>query len=137
MAKSVLNSGLEQVRGKISDWVYKVVRGKRVIARRPVPNPNAVPSQSQMEVRERFTDAAAFARSMLGNPPDRAFYNQLAQALDKPIMAVLVADFFSKPKVHAIVTDAYHGHVGEKIVVRASDYDVRSVTVTIRDNVTQ
>lgn len=137
MASSVLNSGLEQIRGRISDWVYKIVNGKRVIARRPVTDPNRVPTASEIAARRRFSDAAAFGRSMMADPAVRPVYEQVASLNRKPVFAVMIGDFFTPPVIHAINLDTYTGQIGGRIAVRASDdVQVTSVSVAIRDRIT-
>ncbi len=140
MAKSLLNSGLEQVRGTLDQWVYKVVRGKRIIARRPRLDPNRRPSSGELAMRQGFRDAIIYGRSVMADPPRKVLYGIAARVSNRPIFSVIIQDFFTKPEVNAIETAGYHGHAGDVIVVRASDRSnvaVRGVKVVLRNNTTQ
>jgi len=132
MAKSNLNTGLTDIRGKISDWIYREQRGRTVISK--VTNkPLREPTPGQQQVRDQFKTAAGYASLVMTDPVLRPIYERAAKEQDKPIFALALADYYKSPVVTLIKSDGYTGKVGDKIVVAASDdIEVASVTVVLR-----
>jgi len=92
MAKLILTSGLNAIRGQIGGFVYRVVRGKQVISAAPQPSrkPRTPPQKAQSG---RLAKASRQASIALKNPQTRAAYRRRAKKLGKPTMAVATGDF--------------------------------------------
>ena len=81
-----------------------------------------------------FKAAVAYAKAALADPVRRSVYAAIDQARRRGLIATAVADYLKPPVVDAIDLGAYHGAVGDPIMVRASDdVEVTGVTVVIRD----
>src|SRR6185503_3841547 len=88
----------------------------------------------QLAQRDAFAEAAAYGRSVLGNPTLRPLYEAVARFVRKPVFAVAIGDYFTPPRVRIINVTGYHGHVGDKILILASDdVDVMSVSVALKE----
>src|SRR5689334_17780246 len=72
MAKVKLNPIVEQLRGQIGELVFRQNLGKTVIGRK-VDTSTHDPSASQLEVRERFRQAALYGRMALANQAARNY----------------------------------------------------------------
>ena len=133
MANIDLNTGINGIRGHINGWVYRRVNGQTILA--PMPAPSSKPaSPSQIAQRESFANAASWARSVLADILTRPIYAAVSLEQKKPIFSVAIGDFFNPPRITFINPAAYHGHVGEKIKVLATDdVEVMSVRVALRE----
>jgi hypothetical protein len=132
MAKSKLNGALSDIRGRLEGWVYRRnLDGGISIC--PIPVKSSRPSsEAQVNHRQSFRDAAAFARSVLANPATRPTYEALARELKKPVFSLAIRDYFQPPRVSHIGFLGYHGRIGDPIVVRAiDDVEVMSVALTL------
>ncbi len=133
MASVDLNPITERIRGAIGDLVFKKFMGRVIIARKRKPD-DRVPSPAELEVRERFKAAAGFARGIFADPVQKARYVDAAKAQGTLPFATAMSDFLYPPEVKAIDTTGYRGQVGDAILVTATDdFEVTSVTVTLRD----
>ena len=131
MAKTTLNSALQSIRGRIDDWVYRKFGDRMVISRRP--EFHGPLSAAQLAVRERFREAAAYAKAALADPVRQPLYQAAARAKGLSLFAFVMGDFLNPPEVKAIDATGYHGRVGDPIKVTASDdFEVASVNVVIR-----
>lgn len=131
MAKVTLNSALQGIRGRIDNWVYRRFGDRMVIARRPAFT--AGPTPGQLAVREKFREAAAYARNALADPVSQALYKNAAKSRGTPVFALAMADYLNPPEVRAIEASGYRGRVGDLILVSAiDDLGVVSVSVAIR-----
>lgn len=132
MAKITLNSALNGIRGRIDNWVYRKFGDQVIISRRP--EFHGPLSAAQLAVRERFGEAAAYARSALADPVRLPPYQAAARAKGMSLFAFVMGDFLNPPVVSAIDAAGYHGRAGDLIKVSASDdFEVASVSVVIRD----
>lgn len=131
MAKLTLNSALKDIRGAIDNWVYRRFGDQMILGRRP--QFSGPPSAAQLGVRDRFRDAAAYARTALADPVLQPRYRAAAEAKRLPVFAFVMGDFLNPPQVTMIDATGYHGHVGDPVKVNASDgFEVASVDVVIR-----
>src|SRR6185503_7193995 len=66
--------------------------------------------------------------------PEMKFrYRERAAQLNKPYMAVQVADYMNAPEITAVFLAGYTGQPGEPILIHAhDDFEVKSLTVVIR-----
>src|SRR5256885_16595682 len=121
MAKLDRNKGINEIRGHLNGWVYRRgLDGKLAIAPMPKANLNP-PSAGQLQQRQSFEDATTYAKYALGDAILRPVYERAAATERKPIFALAVRDFFTPPRGTLINARAYHGHVGEKLVILATD----------------
>jgi hypothetical protein len=131
MAKTTLNSALKTISGGIDNWVYRQHAGKTVISPRTAPTGPVTPAQQA--VRDRFREAAAYAKSVFATPALRSVYEAAAQQMGITMFAAAVADYLNPPEVDDIDLTGYHGSIGDRIIVRASDdIGVTAVSVAIR-----
>jgi hypothetical protein len=131
VARTELNGALKSIHGRIDSWVYRRIRGRIVISRRPIAS-GAV-SQAQALVRERFRVAGEYAKATLLDPVQRAFYQTISEQRNQPIVSVMLTDFLKPPVVDELDLTAYRGLAGDVIRIRATDdVEVRSVGVVIQ-----
>jgi len=131
MAKVKLNPMFEELHGKLGDIVFRESYGQTVMGRIPDLS-GVVPTQAQVEVRERFTQAAIYGRMALADPATAELYKDAADQKGKPVFALLVADFFNTPVVDEVDISEYDGSIGSPIYIRAhDDFSVQLVKVTI------
>jgi hypothetical protein len=131
MGKIKLNALLESASGKVGSNLVLRKRGKRTILATNGERTKEM-SAKQRDVRERFTAAAAYAKSALRNPETKAAYEDLAK--DQEFMTaftVAVKDYLRPPKIPAINLDGYTGQPGSFIQVRPLD-DFKVVGVAVK-----
>jgi hypothetical protein len=134
MAKVRLNPILEQVRGQVGDLVFRRYGDEVVIARKPDMSDQEF-TPAQLQVQERFRQAALYGKMVMADPDTKALYEEKAEAEGKPVFSLTIADFFNAPSVEEIDLSGYGGAVDDEIVVRADDdFDVEAVDVSIVDD---
>ena len=134
MAKVKLNPVMEQLRGKIGDLVFRRYEDRILVARRPNRD-GLVPTAGQTDHRERFRQAAAYAKGAFADPAQKALYEAAGKARRKPAFALAVGDYLNAPVVDLIDLAQYTGQAGQTIIVRAhDDFAVTAVNVTLKDN---
>lgn len=128
MARIQLNSALKAIQGGIDNWIYRLRSGRVIISPRVAPaDPQ---SAAQLQARDRFKLAAAYARS---TTPD-AVYEQAARESGWTPFIVMMADYLRPPQVDTINLSGYHGAAGDAITIGASDdLAVTAVNVAIRN----
>ena len=132
MAKVELDPAFKNFRGSLGNFVYRKTSDGPIVAVRT--RSTVLPSEGQLAVRRVFSDAAAYAKAMLADPVLGPRYRAAAIGRGLRPAAYIVTDFLTPPKVQAVDTAGYHGHVGEGIVVHATDFfEVAGVTVAIRN----
>ena len=132
--KATLNPMFEQVSGQLGDLVFRVIRGKVVISRKPVLN-GSEPTEVQVQHRERFKQAVTYGKGVMADAGIRPLYEAVAKAKDMPIFALMIADYFNAPIIHHVELSAYNGKAGDVISIRASDdFSVENVHVSISDD---
>jgi hypothetical protein len=136
MAKTPVNSGLEQVRGRIGGWVYRLLEGETIIATRPRRATEDRPSDEQKAVRERFRRAATYARSIYADPVRKAAYLELAARRGVPasrLFGFIVGDYARPPEVTTLdVTDYRRAGGGAVRVYATDDGEVELVSVAVK-----
>lgn len=119
MTKTTLNPTIEEYRGSIGRLVFKKVRGRTVVSKKPVVT--AEPSQAQLNQRMRFKEAAAFGKFAQDDPMHRAFYQPIARAREVTVYTVAVQDYLRKPVIKPLFLSEYKGQVGDPILIHATD----------------
>ena len=120
MTKVFLQPGLRGLSGGMGDWVYQIRNGKTVVGMKPL-NVYREPTESQQVHRQRFAEAAAYAKRALADPEKRAFYQEAARAKDIPAFSLAVADYLKVPTFKAFDASEYHGQVGDPLLIQAAD----------------
>lgn len=118
--KAIPNPFLDGLSGQMNNIVFRMVRGKVVIARRPTLS-SEEPSANQLEQRERFAEAASWGKSVMADSDLRAMYEEKAEEKGVPVFSLTIADFFNTPTIRKVDVFGYNGNVGDTITVRASD----------------
>jgi len=109
---------------KASDTIVGKKRGTS-----PIP-----PTNEQLDIRERFTQATKYGVSVMQDPIKKAAYAAVAKK-NQSAYNVAVKDAFTPPEIKSITSGGYHGQPGDTIIVRATDFfKVESVRVGIYTN---
>jgi hypothetical protein len=133
MAQVKMNPVFVEMKGKVGDLVFKQYGDALVMARMPSGNGHE-PTPAQMEVRERFCEAALYGKLALAQAAVREAYLAAARERGKPLTSVAIADFFNAPVVDKLDASGYSGRPGETIVIQAhDDFEVVGVAVSICD----
>jgi len=133
MAKSENNEVMFGARGKVGNLVVfkNFGNGQTIISKRPRKRRNRFYSEDQEFAKERFKEGVLYAKSAIKDPILAAFYQSFA----KPGVSaynMALADFCQPPKITSVKLNAYRGHVGDVITIRAVDsFKVTSVKVTL------
>ncbi len=132
--KTHIGDSLNDLRGRMGKWVYRLLDGQMIVARRPVVV-DREPTEAQARHLARFRLASNYANAVFRDPVRKALYEAKAKALGKStVRALAVGDYLNLPKVTELNIGGYKGHVGDKINVSAlDDVGVVAVKVTIRD----
>lgn len=134
MAKSTNNVVMKGVSGTIGKMlVFRNIAGdKTIVARRPKQSKKPL-TDSQIDVRYRFTEAAYYAKSAISNPVLKEEY----QAKAKPGQSaynVAFADYLKAPELRRVMADEYSGQIGDTLAFRIIDnFKLQSVNVRILD----
>ena len=132
--KAKLHPMFEQVSGQMGEMVFRVVRGKVVVSRKPVMN-EGEPSAEQVEHRGRFKLAAAYGKSVMADDSVRPLYEAVAKQRNIPLFAVMIADYFNAPAIHNVDVFGYSGNIGDTInILTGDDFGVVKVHVAISDD---
>lgn len=131
MSKTSDNSLTRTYRGKFGkDFVFRNRDNMSIMAKPPKKSAKA-PTESQIEVRKKFKNAARWAKQALQEPDTLAFYQSVAKGMKTPF-AKAVADYMRPPEVVSINTEAYQGNIGDRIsVVAVDNLMVKHVTLSI------
>ena len=130
--KFKLNPAFEQASGALGNLVFRGVKGKTIVSRKPTTSGEITPAQA--EQRERFRQAAAYGKFALANQTTRAIYDAASEEKDIPAFALCVADFLNLPSVDNVDTSAYQGQVNDLIqIVTSDDFGVVNVHVKLTD----
>jgi hypothetical protein len=133
MSEVNLNPTVDGYRGSIGRLVFKRYKGRTIVAKRPVRTKE--PSAAELERRERFREAVAYAKSVLADPAAHEFYKPLAMQRGISVYALALGDFLKVPTLKPLDLSGYRGQVGDPIVLWAKDdIGLASLEVTIVSN---
>lgn len=93
MAKVKLNPALQQVRGQLAGFVYRVRYGEQTISKPPDMS-KVKWSAAQVEHRQKFRRAVAYAHAALADDQVRALYVEEAAQNGKRPFDLAVSDYF-------------------------------------------
>jgi len=96
------NPIINGISGKLGDSiVFKQVRGKTIMCNRP-PKP-VTQSEPQKGTRDRFRKASEWAKSILLDPEQKAYYQKKAHKLKLPnAYTAAIADYMRSAKVTSV-----------------------------------
>ncbi len=133
MAGVKLNPILEALYGKVGDLVFKRYGDRVIVSRKPDLSGHQ-PTAAQLEHQKRFRQATLYGKMVMADPEARALYDEAAKAKGKPILSLMVADFFNAPSVDEVDLSGYGGQAGDEIVILADDdFDVVGVNLVLTD----
>jgi hypothetical protein len=134
MARQKNNIVMRSTRGMVGKQiVFKKRAGKPYVAAPPDINENRKATPGQQAVRERFKTAIAYAAAAIKDPAVKQAYADRAKRGQSP-HNVAFQDAFLPPVVQGIITQGYHGQVGDVIVVHAmDDFKVNAVRIAIHN----
>jgi len=93
MAKVVLNPALQQIRGNLAGFIYRVRYGGQTISK--APDMSKVKwSEAQKAHRQRFALAVGYAHTAMADPKARAVYVEEAAQRGKRPFDLAVSDYF-------------------------------------------
>ena len=94
MAKIKLSPVLEEIRGRLGNYVFRRTHTGEVILSK-VPDMSKVKwSKAQKAHRQRFKKAVAYARAAMAEPKVRAVYEKMAAKKNKRPFDMAVSDYF-------------------------------------------
>jgi hypothetical protein len=112
--------------GAMGEMVF-ADQGKRTVA---YMKKHREPSEAQVSWYERWKEAAAYAKSVMGDAAKREFYSTIAAEKDIPLFALAMGDYLNEPSFKPLELDQYRGEVGNPILIRAGD-DIGLVSVEV------
>jgi hypothetical protein len=132
MAKFEMAAPFTHVRGRIGPLTYRKTDYGNVLA--PFAASTTAPTAAQLQVREQFRAASAYAKRMLADPEQGPRYALAAAAKGMKPRPFAIADFFNEPVVQTIDVSGYHGTLGDLIKVQAfDDFEVTGVHIAVLD----
>lgn len=132
MPKIEMAAPFTHVRGRIGPLTYRKTEHGNVLSQFSART-NA-PTAAQLQVREQFRAASAYAKRILADPELGPRYALAAAAKGMKPRPFAVRDFFNEPVVQLIDVSEYHGTVGQVIKVQAfDDFEVTGVDVAVLD----
>lgn len=122
-----LVNGLSGMLGKT--LVFKTFHGKTIVSSRP--RPPRKESARQKENRSKFKQASAWARHILLDPKQKAYYQQKARQLLLPnAYTAAIADYMRKPVIKAITR---HAEMQTYSVLK-KDFKLKRIVLEINRN---
>jgi len=133
MADVNLNALVDGLSGKVGKKIVMRQRGGRtLLSSRPTFSGEVTAKQQQ--ARDRFAEAAKFAKGALSNPDVKADYKSSVKgdAFQNAFTAA-ITDYLSAPEIASIDLAAYKGNVGDSIVIAAAkEFKLITVSVSIQ-----
>ena len=127
--KNVVTDGLS---GKLgNNIVFRQSNGKTVVTSSPTPT--GISSEKQLNQRKLFTKATHYAQIQMADPVFGEKYRTMAKnkGFSNP-NNLAVQDYLRPPVIETLNANAYHGEIGDEIIVEAyDDLEVEKVSVEI------
>jgi hypothetical protein len=123
------NAATHNASGKVGSLLYRKVHGDSVMGNMPGKSTRPL-TESQQQIRSRFSEAAMYAKSALANPELFDFYKSKSRP-GKSAYVVALTDYLRSPEVKDVDTSSYNGSIGSTILVKAFD-DGRLTSVKFR-----
>jgi hypothetical protein len=111
---------------------FRIRGGKTIVSKLLIPN-GAPPSEKAAAVRAKFQSSSLYAKKAIKDPATKALYKAAATG-GQSAFNLALGDAFKAPVISKIITDNYHGAVGNTLLVDASDdFKVTGVVVSIHN----
>lgn len=113
------------------DITFRQVDGETFFAKRS--QKIVVPSEQQLNVRNKFAEATLYAGTVIENPEVNQNYKVMANLQNlKSSFVAAVADYLTMPELGGVSTAAYKGNVGDIISIASKvQYKIISIDVSI------
>ena len=133
MAKAT-NALTQGISGKVTGLVFRQnANGTVSIGDAPRPSSKA-PTANMLAHRQRFQQAAFYGRAMQQDPTQKTAYETGVDNNIQSAYTVAVADYLNAPDIRNVDFSAYHGAIGDIIVIQATDdFAVHHVHVRIQN----
>lgn len=131
MAKVDKNIIIEGLRGSLGDQlIIQYGKGGVTIVRTRPRQSSKPPSEAQLEARERFQEAAAYAKDSKGE----TVYGEKAEGTSQTSYNVALADWYHAPEVEEIDLEGWTDAIGEVLRTKVRDnVNVESVNFVIAE----
>jgi len=121
------NDIIEGISGKLGNFVFKQVRGKTTIS--PCPPKPTTQSDSQKGTRDRFRKASEWAKNVLMDADQKAYYQKKARKLKLPnAYTAAIADYMRSAKVMQV--NSYHDKT--TFSIHKKDFEVKQVDIVVK-----
>ncbi|MEJ1241885.1 hypothetical protein WBG78_27310 [Chryseolinea sp. T2] len=126
-------SPYQGISGRVGNLVFRNTPNGVVVANRPRKTKSV--STNQKAVRNRFSDAAFYAREQMKDIAIKELYESGVNSKMNSPYLVAVSDYLTAPKIGSIFTKSYQGQAGETVGIHAKDdFWVVAVMVQIHDS---
>ena len=105
------------------------IRGRKTFLRKIRAKPSVPDSKEQVAVKKRFAEYIRYAKAAIKDPEIKAAYAAVAKPGTTAFNRA-VTDACNPPKIGKIDTASYHGHLGDHLIVEATD-DFKVIAVQI------
>jgi len=124
---------LGPISGRIGNLVFRRGKDQTIVSTRP--KFTKPPSKKQLTQRERFKEAATYAKIATDqDSPTREVYEEVAKRKGNYAYLMAVSDWFHPPEIEEVDLSEYHGKKGDLISIEAYDrVMVKRVSVSILD----
>jgi len=95
MAKILMDSSIQSVRGQVGNLVYRKYKWGMVVSKAPDMS-EVRPSAAQKVHRARFKAAGAFYRQVLADPVLKRRYSAMARRAGVPLPAITLREFLKR-----------------------------------------
>jgi len=126
IVNNIITKGFSGMLGE--SIVFKQIRGKTIACKRP--SKPVTQSKQQKGTRDRFREASEWAKNILLDAEQKAYYKEKARRRKLPnAYTAAIADYMRKPKIKEIerTSDQAIHFINKK------DFDVRKVEISIDD----
>lgn len=133
MAKAT-NALTQGISGKVSGLVFRQNANGTVTVGDAPRSSSKPPTAAALAQRQRFQQAAFFGRAAMQDPAQKDAYATGTDDTVRGAYTVAVADFLNAPTIQGVDLSSYHGQIGDKITIQATDdFAVTRVHVRIQN----
>ena len=125
---NIVTQGLSGMLG--GTLVFRQQGGRTIVSAAPTETAGE-PSERQKAQRQRFQEAAIYAKAQIADPNSKAEYATEQNGRNGSAYTIAVADFLHAPDIREVDLSGYEGKRGDAIRIRATD-DFKVVGVTVR-----
>jgi len=131
MAKVKDNVLMKGVSGTIGGQLtFRQIGGKTFVSKYQRP-PSVAATEKKVAVQTKFGAATAYGRRVVRDPGLKALYQAVVKGGQRAFN-IAVIDAMQAPVVQSIQTENYYGHIGDPIIVHATDdFKVAAVVVSV------